>query len=184
MLSDVDIMIRVQAGETSLFTELVQRYQKKLLRFASSKLVNRSDAEDLVQEAFLAAFHSRHSYSPAFEFSTWIWTITLNLARRANLKSSRTTQRERDFSKLRATANGPEQPFHSLIEAEQSETLDRWLSTIPEPQGDAIRLKYFGELKYSEIALAMDCSESGAKRRVKLGLLKLADLANLESNDS
>ncbi|QDT33890.1 RNA polymerase sigma factor [Thalassoglobus polymorphus] len=184
MLSDVDIMIRVQAGETSLFTELVQRYQTRLLRFARSKLVNRSDAEDLVQEAFLAAYHSRNSYSPAFEFSTWIWTITLNLARRANLKRSRTIHREREFSKLKAITSGLEQPFHSLMEAEQSETLDRWLSMIPEPQADAIRLKFFGELKYSEIALTMDCSESGAKRRVKMGLLKLADLADSETNDS
>ncbi len=182
MLSDVDIMIRVQAGETSLFSELVRRYQTKLLRFAWSKLTDSSDAEDLVQEAFLAVFHARNSYSPEFEFSTWIWTITLNLARRANQKKSRSAQREQEYSKLKTISIVPEQGGRSLVEAERSETLNRWLSMLPEPQGDAIRLKFFGGLKFAEIALAMDCSESGAKRRVKTGLMKLAEIANSESS--
>ncbi len=176
MPTDVEIMQRVQAGETSLFAELVQRHQSKLLRFAESKLANRAEAEDTIQDAFLAAFHARDSYSPEFAFSTWMWTITLNLTRRTVQKRVRDRDRREGYASCRRTDSHGESPLNTLLKAEQSEQLNHWLSLIPEPQGDAIRLKFFGELTYAEIALTMDCSESGAKRRVKNGLIKLADI--------
>lgn len=176
MPTDVEIMLRVQAGETSLFAELVQRHQPKLLRFAESKLGNRAEAEDTIQDAFLAAFHSRESYSPEFAFSTWMWTITLNLTRRVVQKRVRDRDRREEYASRQQTDSHGESPLNTLLKTEQSEQLNHWLSLIPEPQGDAIRLKFFGELTYAEIALTMDCSESGAKRRVKNGLVKLADL--------
>ena len=49
------------------------------------------------------------------------------------------------------------------------------LNELPEPQGDALRLRFFGGLKFSEIAEAMNSSVSGAKRRVQNGLLALAE---------
>lgn len=177
MTSDSDIMIRVQAGETSLFAELVRRYRPKLVRFVSSKLGSPADAEDVAQDALLAAFHARQTYSPEFAFSTWIWTITLNLTRRALKK--------RGQEAYRTIASGADvedrfeshfQPIHVMLAAERTEQVARLLSNLPEPQADAIRLRFFGELTYQEIADAMSITVSGAKRRVKIGLTKLADV--------
>lgn len=170
-------MERVQAGETGLFALLVERYQSRLLRFAKSKLENSSDAEDIVQDAFLAAYHARNSYSTDFAFSTWIWTITLNLARKVALKQTREHKKQRAFASLPRNRRESDAPLELLLKSEQLEQLDLWLQQIPENQSDAIRLKFFGKLSYQEIASAMDCSESGAKRRVKLGLLKLSIIA-------
>ncbi|MDB4439593.1 RNA polymerase sigma factor [Planctomicrobium sp.] len=177
MLSDVEIMERVQAGDTGLFALLVERYQSRLLRFAKSKLENSSDAEDIVQDAFLAAYHARNSYSTDFAFSTWIWTITLNLARKVALKQSGEHKKQQAFASLPRDHQEVESPIELLLKSEQRERLDLWLHQIPENQSDAIRLKSFGGLGYQAIASAMDCSESGAKRRVKLGLLKLSLIA-------
>ena len=44
---------------------------------------------------------------------------------------------------------------------------------LPQMQADALRLRFFGGLTFPEIAVAMGCSEAGAKHRVKHGLLKL-----------
>ena len=177
MLDDVDIMLRVQAGETNLFAELVSRHQQKLLRFAISKLGNRSDAEDLVQDAFLAAFHARQSYSPSFAFSTWIWTITLNLARRSHRKKLHQETQIVQYQQGNPPRIAEAEAIETLLKEEQSMQLDRWLSLLPEPQADAIRLRFFGNLRFADIAAAMDSSESGAKRRVKNGLTKLGELA-------
>ena len=81
-LDDLQIMRRVQAGEVELFDLLVERYRGPLLNVAWSKLGDRTWAEDIVQEAFLAAFASRATYNPQFAFRTWLWTILLNLCRR------------------------------------------------------------------------------------------------------
>lgn len=180
MLSDVEIMKRVQAGDLGLFAHLVPRYQAKLIRFALSKLGNVQDAEDLVQEAFLAAYHARETYSPDFAFSTWIWTITLNLAKRHSRRRLRETETTLIQLKEGHHPASSTTPLEALITTEQNDRLDEWLADIPELQSDAIRLKFFGKLTYADIADAMDCSESGAKRRVKVGLQKLIQLAQSE----
>jgi RNA polymerase sigma-70 factor (ECF subfamily) len=52
--------------------------------------------------------------------------------------------------------------------------LERMLSDLPLPQADALRLRFFGELKYQEIADTMRCSLSTAKNRVRDGLVRLS----------
>lgn len=183
MTSDRDIMKRVQNGESSLFSLLVHKYRLPLHQFALSKLHDQQAAEDVVQEAFLAAYHARDSYSPEFAFSTWIWTITLNLSRRdlKRAQSERTRQLhyvESQRRPLRYIVNFEE----VLLKEEQIRSLDACLDQLPESQADAIRLRFFGRLSYEEVALTTGCSLSGAKRRVKLGLLKLSELAARETN--
>lgn len=180
MLTDVDIMLRVQAGETSLFEELVRRYREKLLKFATSKLGNRDHAEDIVQDAFLAAFHHRNSYDSSFAFSTWIWTITLNLTRSTIRQSIREHQLQQIYWESREAQTGNPQrllPLELLLKSEEQSQVHDWLLLIPEPQADAIRLRFLGGLSFEQISLTMHCSLSGAKRRVKLGLEKLLEHA-------
>ncbi len=62
-----------------------------------------------------------------------------------------------------------------LLGTERKERVHRLLARLPEAQADALRLRFFGGLQFSEIALAMGSSLSGAKQRVKHGLLELAD---------
>lgn len=177
MLTDTEIMLRVQAGDVGLYAVLVDRYRIRLNRFAQSKLNNASDAEDLVQETFLAAYHSRNSYSAEFAFSTWIWTIALNLSRKQFRRENREAAVQREFARNSVKQSNLENPVEVMLQAEKQDLLNEWLSQLPDYQSDAIRLKFFGGLRYEEIALAMDCSVSGAKRRVKVGLQKLFVIA-------
>lgn len=175
MATDADIMARVQAGEADCFGQLVLRYHDRLLRVAESKLADRGAAEDVVQEAFLAAYAARESYDPQFAFSTWLWTILLNLCRRKSRR--RTSEDPRSPACLTdglVVADDEAEPVLRLMRQEQCEQLQRLLAELPEPQADALRLRFFGGLKYEEIAVAMECSLSGAKRRVKTGLQTLS----------
>ncbi|WP_298868150.1 RNA polymerase sigma factor [uncultured Gimesia sp.] len=180
MIDDATIMKRICAGEYLLFDELVLRYRDRLLRFAWSKYGNISAAEDLVQEAFLSAFAARDSYNPEFAFSTWLWTIFLNLCRR-HYKRELLQPREIVRSSFAAAdstkipePSSSETPLQVALKTEQFELLAVYLSELSEVQADALRLRFFGGMKFSEIALTMDCSLSAAKIRVKNGLLKLA----------
>jgi RNA polymerase sigma-70 factor (ECF subfamily) len=67
-------------------------------------------------------------------------------------------------------------PSQQLAAKERSQLLDALLLRLPEVQADALRLRFFGDLKFPEIADAMGCSLSTAKNRVKWGLMKLAEL--------
>ncbi len=181
-VDDATIMQAVQAGEFASFDLLVDRYRLPLIRVATSKLGDAAWAEDVVQETFLAVFAARQTYKPQFAFRTWLWTILLNLCRR-QLKQQH--GRPRQVARSQLPVNCPsftsaepvewETGLSRLLLLERKEQLAALLNELPEVQGDALRLRFFGGLSFAEIAEAMKSSISGAKRRVRNGLLALAE---------
>ncbi|MBI3864123.1 MAG: RNA polymerase sigma factor [Planctomycetia bacterium] len=180
-LTDVQIMQAVQAGQVELFDLLVCRYRGPLLNVAWSKLGDRNWAEDVVQETFLAAFAARDTYNPAFAFRTWVWTILLNLCRR-QWKRRESRPGEQSLAAPAQRGDGPavepatyDTPLSQALLIERRAQVHVLLNSLPEVQADALRLRFFGGLQFSEIALAMDSSVSAAKQRVKSGLITLAE---------
>jgi RNA polymerase sigma-70 factor (ECF subfamily) len=174
-------MRRVQAGEVELFDLLVARYREPLVNVAWSKLGDRAWAEDVVQETFLAAFASRATYKPQFAFRTWVWTILLNLCRRQWQRRAARPQEQSlpqasatDITGYREPATHETAPA-VLLRTERRAEVHRMLARLSEVQADALRLRFFGGLQFSEIALAMNSSLGAAKQRVKNGLAALAD---------
>jgi RNA polymerase sigma-70 factor (ECF subfamily) len=157
------------AGEEFAFALLVARYEGALLRAATSRLTQRELAEEAVQETFLCAHRWLATYDSRFSFRTWLWTILLNQCTRQAKREARAIgpgQR----SEIRGQID---RPLDQLLARETTEHVQELLSRLPEAQADALRLRFFGELTFPEIAAAMACSEAGAKHRVKAGLLKL-----------
>ena len=62
-----------------------------------------------------------------------------------------------------------------MLARERSELLEASLAALPTVQADALRLRFFGGLKFEEIAEAMQCSLGTAKNRVRWGLMRMAD---------
>ena len=185
--SDEDIMRRVQQGDVQLFEELVRRYRGALIRVTWGKLQDRSLAEDVVQESLLAAFAARHTFDPQYSFRTWLWTITLRLCHKHWKRTStpRANTQAYDDEQLSPTMSSAPCGLEGVLQTERAELLQRALCELPEAEADAIRLRFFGGLRFDEIAVAMQSSESGAKRRVKHGLERLANqlktLSGIES---
>jgi len=179
------------ACEREAFTHLVLRYQAALVKAATSRLGKRELAEDAVQEAFLCAHRWLHTYDSRYSFRTWLWTILLNQCARLAKREARHSQHDAEPVPAAArTSNvGLEQqcsqtlPLERLLARETSERLCELLGKLPEPQADALRLRFFGELTFPEIAIAMGCSEAGAKHRVKAGLLKLSEWLTEQSRE-
>ncbi len=77
MLSDEQLVIACLNGSEPAFSELVERYQQRLLRFLLSRAACRADAEDALQDAFLNAHRYLESFNPRWRFSTWLYRIAL-----------------------------------------------------------------------------------------------------------
>lgn len=181
MPSDGEIIEAVLAGEREKFALLVQRYQRALLRLAESRIGRADWAEDVVQDSFLCALKSLHTYNSQYSFRTWLWTIALNQCRRHFGRRSR-RQEVSDWSE---TTSSPVSPATGMIESddaappeqllakERAERVANLLAELPEAQADALRLRFFGGLKFHEIADVMGCSLSSAKNRVRWGLEKM-----------
>ncbi len=178
-LDDIEIMERVKNGEHSLFEELVLRYRSTMLRVAGSKMSDVNWAEDVVQESLMAAFTARDTFNAEYSFRGWIWTILLNTCRRQLKNRGRTKEFTRSSLPKRDELLIPEPAsddtgLQRLLNDESQRLLAAELDRLPEAQADAIRLRFYGGLKFQEIADAMQCSLRAAKLRVKNGLVTLS----------
>lgn len=187
---DSQLMSDVQRGCLESFEELVRRYREPLVRVAASKLGDRAWAEDVVQETFLAVYAARRTYNAQFSFRTWLWTILLNLCRRQLKRRGRAGSQVLSVGVMwdRTVANlepaTTETGLTTLLRIERQERVAALLDQLPEADADALRLRFYGELKFEEIAEAMNSSVSGAKQRVRRGLQALAERLREESGET
>ena len=77
-LYDYKIVRNAIAGDEKAYGELFKRYKDSVYFMILKMVNNRTDAEDLMFEAFEKAFASLNYYSPQFAFSTWLFKIASN----------------------------------------------------------------------------------------------------------
>jgi len=77
MLADEALVARVLAGETALFEVIMRRYNQRLFRAARGILRDESEAEDVVQEAYLHAFEHMRQFEGRSSFATWLTKIAV-----------------------------------------------------------------------------------------------------------
>ena len=180
---DAALVARVARGESECFAELVRRYQPALMRVARSRLGRADWAEDVVQEAFLAAFKSCGSYDQRYSsFRTWLWTILLNQChghyqrRMRSVPLEPLSDQRQPAARARVQQDQGASPLLVLLAKERAAQLEALLAQLSDAQADALRLRFFGGLKFHEIAAAMQCSLNTAKNRVRMGLVRMAGL--------
>jgi RNA polymerase sigma-70 factor (ECF subfamily) len=159
------------AGDDDAFALLMQRYQAALFRLALSRLAKRELAEEVVQETFLAAHRWLATYDSRYSFRTWLWSVLLSQCVRQAKREARQTSETLGQEPAIEHAS----PLSAVLARESHERVHELLARLPAPQADALRLRFFAGLTFPEIAAAMQCSEAGAKHRVKTGLMKLGE---------
>ena len=175
MQNDVDVIVRVLAGDTEAFRLIVERYERPLLSMVQHLAWNAADTEDLAQEVFLAAFEKLDSFDPAVSrFSTWLFTIARNKTINANKK-----KRAQPLPALPERHNRENSAGHAEYE-ELFGRLDAGLNALPAKQRRAFVLAQMEELPYEEIARIEGTRVGTIKSRVNRARQKLqASLASM-----
>ena len=169
--SDVDVMLRVKAGDESAFAYLVQKYHRPMVGFMYRMCHNPSTAEELAQEVFLRVYRSRISYEPSAKFTTWLYRIATNLA----VNYARDTRHERPENTVRLdepdqeTGTTPDLADDSINAEEQILKNERLaairgkVNALPERQRMAVIMHKYQQMDYREIASVLKLSESATK---------------------
>jgi RNA polymerase sigma-70 factor, ECF subfamily len=163
LLSDAEIVLRVRKGNTEEFRELVVRHQRPALTLAFRILGRWEDAEDAVQDAFVRAFGSLHTFLDDVSFRPWLRKIVINCC----LK--RMKRRERAVSM--DTLDDSDMPFVDSPEAEVLQRCDSGkiraaVMGLPPAYRTVVVLRYQEGLSTSETADIIGDSEGSV--RVKL----------------
>ena len=177
--SDEDLILQFQEGNVYAFEQIVNRYKDQLVNFAFRFLGDVEDAEDIVQETFLRVFRKKKAYKNVAKFSTWIYTITGNLAktelrrrkRRKLLSISSLGFEDKDFE-LTDTKKGPEENVGDLL---QSRVIQKAIDSLPDKFKEVIIFRDLQELSYEEISKIVKIPLGTVKSRVNRGRLKLQE---------
>lgn len=78
--ADASLIARLQAGDDDAYAELVETFGGRLLAVARRIMKSESDAEDVVQEAFLSAFKAIEKFDGRSSLGTWLHRIAVNAA--------------------------------------------------------------------------------------------------------
>jgi RNA polymerase sigma-70 factor, ECF subfamily len=91
---DTDLVTAIQAGDQTLFTELVQRYERSLFNFGMKMCGAVGDAEDLVQETFLNVFKYLKDFRRETKFKNWLYRVAASVCIKKRRKSKFAPERE------------------------------------------------------------------------------------------
>jgi RNA polymerase sigma-70 factor (ECF subfamily) len=182
---DVRLMLRVRDDDASAFEELMLRYQNRVVALLAHMTGQASIAEDLAQDVFLRVYRARKRYIPGAKFSTWLFTITGNVASnalrtRARRHEVRLPSSPNDTSTLPieavALAASGLMPTRQLDKAELREAVQQAIGALGERQRMAVLLSKFEHFSYAEIAEIMDLSPEAIKSLLSRARSKLREV--------
>jgi len=165
---DAQLMLRVKEGDGASFTELLEKHRLPVIHFLYRMVQDHAVAEELAQEVFLRVYRSRSTYEPTAKFTTWLFRIATHLA----LNWLRDGRNERGQERLDDdSGEGPvRQVADRSVSIEQKmlyevrlDEVRRAILTLPEKQRAAVLMHKYEEMEYSQIAKALECSESAVK---------------------
>lgn len=180
--SDADLVRRVRSGDEWAEEALYRRHAARTHAVALRLLGRRSDAEDVLQDSFVAAFGRLGGLREPDRFGPWLLTIAVRLVyqalRRRRLRRLIGLDRDVpvDIGALVPAASAS--PEHKALIAE----LERVLGRLPAQQRVPWVLHHVEGLTLGEVAAAAGCSLATAKRRIAAAhevVLRAVDMAEV-----
>jgi len=179
------LVAAAKAGDPAAFTELVQRYERKIYRLALNITQNREDAEDAMQDAFLKSYAHLGEFLGDSRFYTWLVRIAVNEAlmklrrRRPNLTSidEPVQGEEEDFMPREIEDWGPS-PEQKYAQTELAAILSSVIEKLEEEYRIVFVLRDIEELSTEETAQLLGLSIPAVKSRLLRARLKLREKLN------
>jgi RNA polymerase sigma-70 factor (ECF subfamily) len=179
---EVRLVFRAKRGETEAFRELVDLHKDRLFGFVWRMLRDHHEAEDVCQNTFVRAYESLHSYSEAFAFSTWLYTIAYRVCLNT-LRKKRPRAADLDLSALRTS----DDDALAVAESEEARRLRRlvWsaVERLSAPQKSAVLLFYREGKSCQEIGLVLGIPPVTVKSHLHRARARLKDLLAAELGD-
>jgi RNA polymerase sigma factor (sigma-70 family) len=171
-LSDAEIIRRISHGDRASFEMLMRRFNRKLFRIARAILKDDAEAEEALQEAYLAAYVALQTFRGQSKLSTWITRIVINesLGRLRKQKREETfvsagdsTTDDVDQSLLVERSASPEDAaFHSEIR----ELLEHRIDELPVAFRTVFMMRELEEMTVEETALCLAIPEATVRTRL------------------
>jgi len=186
-VADIELMLRIQAGDEEAFEELFHRHAPGLLNFFFPYCLDWDEAEDAVQEVFQRVWTARDHYAPRGRFRSYLLRIATNYV----IDRSRTRKRRSTTVSLDAPARRDESarprtlkddiagrgpaPDRRMLDSEAGESIEEAVQRLPEAQRVVFLLGVQEGVKYSEIGRILGIPVGTVKSRMHSAIHTLRD---------
>ena len=145
------------------YAQLMDRYKEAIFHTMYKMVHNRNDADDLTIEAFGKAFMNLEQYSPKYTFSTWLFRIatnnTIDFIRKKRLDTMSLDTSYKDDNGDSVSIDVQDRnlnPQEEAIKAQKIELVRMFVTKLPAKYQRLVKLRYFDELSYDEIAKELE----------------------------
>lgn len=160
-------------GDEFAFVALYDRYKGAIYAYCAKMLLDRTAAEDLLQETFARAYEHRERLLNSTSFKAWLFTIARNQCLNALRKKGREVGFEPEAPELPARGATP---FGNLLKSEQAELVSRTLDQLSPSYREVVVLREYQNLSYAEIAAVTKTTESSVKSRLFKARRKIGEI--------
>lgn len=170
--SDEDLILAVQQGDKRSYDILVGRYKIRLFNFVLRMVSDPELAEEITQDAFVRAYVNADKYRTIAKFSTWLYTIALNLVRNHARRKKRSPIRrmpmvgQGDEAREIEAPDRSQLPDEELEHSELSGVISGIMVKIPEHYREPFVLREVHDLSYEEIAAATGLKLGTVRSRI------------------
>jgi RNA polymerase sigma-70 factor, ECF subfamily len=179
---ELPLVERARTGDAAAFSELVQRYERKIYRLAKHITQNDEDAEDVLQESFLKAYTHLDSFHGDSKFYTWLVRIAVNeaLMKLRKRKSDRTVSLDepQDTGEdlvQREIAVWEDDPEKKYSREELADILDTAVQSLKPSFRTVFVLRDIEELSTEDTAETLGISIPAVKSRLLRARLQLRE---------
>jgi len=176
------LIARARAGDAAAFTQLVERYERKIYRLARHITQNDEDAEDVLQDSFLKAFQHLNDFQEQSRFYTWLVRIAVNesLMRLRKRKPGRFVSLDEEIDTgeetvAREIAVWDDNPEQRYSQEELRQILMQAVDSLSPIFRTVFILRDIDELSTEETARALNISVPAVKSRLLRARLELRD---------
>jgi RNA polymerase sigma-70 factor (ECF subfamily) len=174
---DAELVVSCREGDLSAFEILVKKYQTRMFTLAFRVLGNHEDAGEVVQDAFVSAYRGLEKFRGDAAFTTWLTTITINLAR--NRLQQILSRKSREVCSLEdpipgcgecsrshdPPSSGPS--AHEQLEREETrQRVQGCISALEPGFREVLVLREIEEYSYGEIGAMLRLAEGTVKSRI------------------
>ena len=172
---DAALVAAVLAGDQRAFTQLMRRHKDNLYRFVRGYVGDASEAYDLVQEAFVAAWHALARYDQKRSFGIWLKRIAINkcrdwrrrrAVREFFYKAEDITRPGLDIAQPIATANDRE---------DELARLDKAIAALPSNLKEPLLLSLTEDMSHRDIGEALRITAKAVEVRIYRAKRALAE---------
>ena len=165
-ISDGEVVARILAGDTALFEILMRRHNGRIYRAVRAILGDDTDAEDVMQQAYLNAFRSLRQFAGDAQFSTWLTRIAVNEALLRRRKRGAAFVEGDEATMLRAVDERTPDPEQQASTAELRDVVEGEVAALPDAYRLVLMMRDIEGLSTAETAASIGVSEDVVKTRL------------------